>query len=768
MLVQKRTEFDQMLASIQASNVLTFDTEATGLNLRHGDDVVGIALHTDSDDKTWYVPIAHGHKRGWTMPQKPVGKLRKDGSLSKAKLTTPYRAQLGAWAYGHHIQPEVQASNIPLEWLDDLRQAWRIPRTHVAHNAPFDLTAMVERLGFDLPRDLQDTMSMLSVVNPDWTGNAREGSAPFFTMPDTGQKERGSRGLKWQARLWGLERATDGIDSLELGLQALERRIAELTAPDGGGVLRLKTTEAAASYLWMMHPADVARYASDDTRLTHALWLKIRARIEREGGSHLSDLYNRVTLAVWQMERNGFRFDAERAAEMMAVGQATQGELQVQVKSLTGGMVENPNSTPQVAAYLSAVGVKTETTGKAELGRIRDVPAITPILEYRSLDTILNTYIIKWLQHSDTGHVHPSLNVGGTSTGRLSSSSSLFGNLQNVPRVSAKSKVAPKCLLFPPRGMILVEIDYAALEMRIAAWVAETLVGRGENLTLTQLIEDGADMHAHTMRVSGIYDMLLSGRTEAQWLAENGYDLEKVGDPVAYFTDKIARYKAKTTNFAAVYGAGVSGIMRAVGCSEQEARVLLAGYHKAYPAVSAAMKFFEELALKPRPLYSGGEMANYVRYPLRGIDLVRKYHYYPAVIEGKDGQRWSPRSKAARGAFNSVVQGTGGLIMLRAITRIMEEIGFADFKVLQNLQREYDTTTGKIVPLVTVHDSFVFALRPQDLYLVPRVCEIMADYDIRPKLDIDVSASDVDGSWGETRKVRDMDAWVNSGGTAGF
>lgn len=745
MLIQTRSDFDRLLASVRASDILVFDVEATGLALRHGDTVVGLALYTSIDDAVWYVPLAHGCQ---DVPVLPVETTTKTGK--PRKLTQKAQRQLAMNAYAQDVQPAVRAANVPRAWLAELAEAWARPAVHIAHNAQFDLTAVVEQLDLPLPSRVEDTMAMLSAINPDWRGSPKDGYAAMFRMPDTGQMEAGSRSLKWQARLWALPTAGEGEASLRDAVARLADRLAV-----GGGVL---TYSAPQEVLWMLDPADAALYATEDVRLTYQLWRKINARADERGVAHLCDLYNEVTVCCWLMQHEGFRFDRAEALRQRASIEAERGALAEKIATATGGLITNPASPAQVAAYLAAISVQTASgkTDKASLSRMDGVPVTHDILRYRSLGVLLNTFIEKWLSVAYDDRIRPEYNVGGTSTGRLTSGSEQYGNLQNVPRDEARD-ANPKRLLCAPEGLLLVEIDYSTLEMRIAAWVAETLLGQGRDLTLTHIIEADEDMHLHTMHVSGIADLLLQGRTPEQYLRAEGYDLDKLDTtPEKYFIKKVARAKAKTTNFAAAYGAGVAGIRRAVGCSEDEAFVLLEGYRKAYPALVKAMSQLERGALAVRPIGSDAAYAQYIRYPLRGLDLVRYYDVYPTHAASRDGGTWNPQEKAARGAFNSVIQGTGGLMMLKAIVRVRQEIGFA-----RRTADGYDTSAGVIVPLGTVHDSFVFAVRPEDAGVVQRVCDILTDYDIRPRLAVEVSVTPtLGGSWGSVEKVEDVAAWA--------
>jgi DNA polymerase I-like protein with 3'-5' exonuclease and polymerase domains len=758
MLIRNRSDFDKMLNSIQHSGVIVYDTEGEGVNLRHGDKTIGLSVYIPSTDQSFYFAWGHGLKEVDRDPDQ-----YKRWSYDK-KRARAYQV------YFDKFQSETLKENAPIEWLDELKQVWTPDKLYIGHNLQYDLTAL-HLLGFPTPNRIADTLAMLSVVNPDWLGKPSEGLRPRFLMPDTDEYEYGSRGLKWQSRLWGLADAKAGIESLDDAAVKLFKKLSDV---DGNAVIKGSGEDASQKYLWMLKPSDVAKYAEDDTRLTYALYQKLLKWSEKWNDSHLFDLYNASILNVWTMNLHGFRFDSKTAEKAVQEEAIEQERLVKEIERLSGGVITSPNSSQQIIKYLSMVGVKVDKANKDTLANVK-LPIVNLIQSVKRSKKVTGTYIETWLQNHVNGYVHPEINVGAAGTGRSTSSSEMFGNFQNIPRVSTQDKYSPKGLLYPPEGHILIDIDYQALEMRLVAWVAEWIIGKGKDTTLTRMIEEGTDMHGYTLEVSGVYNLLLNGRTESKYLRDNGYSADSVLNTYRsekgqegtqeeadkwYYRSKIARYYAKTTNFAAVYGAGVRGIMKAVKCSEDEARVLLNGYHKAYPAVKPALDFMQSVAVTPRKLPNSNEMGLYIHYPIQEIGLYRKYNWYDT--EKHNGYS-SDLERAARGALNSVVQGTGGLMMFNSINRIKERFGFTT-KTNQGI----DYSSGLVTPHITVHDSAVISLRPCDLHIVPEIVKLMCDYPTRPVIKAEVAAAPLNGSWGEVQNVKNLDKWIKSGGSKGF
>lgn len=740
MLITCRSEFNEMVNAVSHSKVIAVDSETNGVSLRHGDYVVGISVYTDFNDKTYYLPIAHGEGR---ISDKPYTEFKRwDNSKKRA---------YAEHVYNTHLRAQVQRANMPRAWVDELIAVWLKPETHVFHNATFDLTAL-GNLGFPMPPNLEDTMIMLSVINSDWSGDVATGTVPRYLMPDTGKYEAGNRRLKWQARLFGLADAKAGIDELSENVLKLNGRLNALgTEFLGKADLGMTKDHPAVAFIWMLEPREVSLYAEDDTRLTYLLWQRINEHLKKWDDVALAAKYNKfMSRVAYTMEHHGFKLDTARVDSMLAASKVELERLEGEIAIATHSIVHNPSSPAQVKAYLNAIGLDIESTAKAELAKISGVPALDSITFYRKMVT-LGTVIEKWRTNAVHDFIHPELRVAAASTGRSTSGSEMFGNLQNVARVDEKDVIQPKrTLLSPAPNTLLFDVDYAALEIRIGAWVAETLIGEGRDLTLTKLVEADEDMHLYTMEVSGIYDIILKGLSPSDWLRKNGYNVDAIDDPKKYFIKYIARYKAKTTNFACMYGAGVRGIVKAVGCTVEEAEVLLKGFHRAYPAIPRAMEYLQKLALKPRKFSEfHDELSLYIKYPVKGLELKRKYSYYPSVAYNASGGSWNPQASAARGAFNSVVQGSGGLIMFNSILNFHEEFGVASYE-WQGNERVYDYSSGLVVPCASVHDSVIFALRPQDApKVIPRMREILTDYEVRPRLDVGVDYAEVGKSWGE-------------------
>lgn len=138
---------------------------------------------------------------------------------------------------------------------------------------------------------------------------------------------------------------------------------------------------------------------------------------------------------------------------------------------------------------------KTKTpTGVGELKQLvarflreerhQEARFLSSMLAWRLDDKQLSTYVDGWLEAmGPDNRIHPSFNLGGTVTGRLSSD---HPNMQAVPKYG--SMVPVRKQVRAPAGWQLLEADYSQLELRTAAMMSG-------DPDLRQVYIDGRDLH---------------------------------------------------------------------------------------------------------------------------------------------------------------------------------------------------------------------------------------------------------------------------------
>jgi DNA polymerase I-like protein with 3'-5' exonuclease and polymerase domains len=178
----------------------------------------------------------------------------------------------------------------------------------------------------------------------------------------------------------------------------------------------------------------VVPYAIKDAEFTLRLYTLLRPRVERF--SDLWSLYQqemRLTRGFTRMESKGLGVNSEYVQKKIKEYSRRVLEIEARVESIVGKPVRsgkmtekekklyfNPNSPDQIASYLQRAGFSPESTDEAALSEI-DHPFARAVLDLRSDNKILNTYLRGIRKGVVDGVFHPSIRQHGTVTGRTSS-----------------------------------------------------------------------------------------------------------------------------------------------------------------------------------------------------------------------------------------------------------------------------------------------------------------------------------------------------------
>lgn len=316
-----------------------------------------------------------------------------------------------------------------------------------------------------------------------------------------------------------------------------------------------------------------------------------------------------VRSAIVRMELNGFPVDRDEIARRVISNQTEQDNLLRQLQASAGYPI-NPNSPQQIAAWL-----RTDDARRSTL-ELLDEPNAKLVVDYKFVSKANGTFYIPYLEWSaGDGRLHPSLNVMGTVTGRLSSNNP---NLQQVPRKSVRYNVK-ECLV-APEGYTLVQADYKQLELRLACYFAR-------EQKMTRMFLDGTDMHQFTADMLG-----------------------------------ITRQAGKTANFGLLYGMGPKKAMSMFNVDEQEAKHIVYGWHELYPEFkSAAASVMTTAMLRRNPDMTPNEDSGYqfIRLMDGRVRHYTRYETKDGIVEPDYFSSW-----------NTLVQGTGAIIARRGIQRL--------------------------------------------------------------------------------------------------
>ncbi|MDD3861189.1 MAG: DNA polymerase I, partial [Bacteroidales bacterium] len=187
----------------------------------------------------------------------------------------------------------------------------------------------------------------------------------------------------------------------------------------------------------------IVDYSCEDADITLRLKNIFTPELKKSGLEHLFyEIEMPLVNVLIEMERAGVSIDSETINKYSI--SLNEELLQIEEKIFTqAGEKFNIASPKQLGIILfeklkiinnpKKTKTKQYSTGEEELVKLTDKhPIINEILEYRSVNKLLNTYVdvLPSLVNSKTGKIHTSYNQAVTSTGRLSSNNP---NLQNIP-----------------------------------------------------------------------------------------------------------------------------------------------------------------------------------------------------------------------------------------------------------------------------------------------------------------------------------------------
>jgi DNA polymerase-1 len=310
-------------------------------------------------------------------------------------------------------------------------------------------------------------------------------------------------------------------------------------------------------------PLDVAaRYCCDDSQTV----LRLREALATELEDHrLLPLLETVELplvpVLVDMEWAGVPVDRARLGELSRAFAVELGDLERRLYAAAGTEF-NLNSTPQLRTILFTklqlpVLKKTKTGPSTDVDVLEQLAAMgheVPrlLIEYRELSKLKSTYVdaLPGYIHPETGRIHTSFNQVGAATGRLSSAEP---NLQNIPVRTERGESIRRAFIAPPGARLLVA-DYSQIELRLLAHFSG-------DPAFVQAFEKGGDIHRQTAAV-------IFGVRQDQVTAE-------------------MRARAKTINFATIYGQGPFALARQLGIGQDEAKAFIRQYFERFAGVRA-------------------------------------------------------------------------------------------------------------------------------------------------------------------------------------
>ncbi|HTT67224.1 MAG TPA: DNA polymerase I [Gemmatimonadales bacterium] len=294
--------------------------------------------------------------------------------------------------------------------------------------------------------------------------------------------------------------------------------------------------------------------------------LRLRERFAPTLADHgLERLFREVEVpligVLADMEWEGIAIDREHFARLAREMRIELGAIEHRICE-EAGVTFNLNSTPQLRHVLFEklqlpVLKKGKTGASTDAEVLEDLAAsghAVPrlLLEYREISKLLTTYldVLPGEVNPATGRIHTSFNQNGAATGRLSSSDP---NLQNIPVRSPRGEAIRRGFV-PGPGHRFIVADYSQIELRLLAHLS------GDQ-AFVDAFRAGGDIHRQTAA-------LIFGVA-----------------PDAVTPDMRAR--AKTINFATIYGQGPHALARQLNIEYDDARRFIDDYFTRFAGVRA-------------------------------------------------------------------------------------------------------------------------------------------------------------------------------------
>ncbi len=311
-------------------------------------------------------------------------------------------------------------------------------------------------------------------------------------------------------------------------------------------------------------------YAAEDADVTLRLYRVLKPRLAEEGGTRVYERVDRPLIpVVARMEREGIRVDRARLARLSEEFAKEIARLEGEIHAVAGQefMVGSPKQLGEI--LFEKLGYKGGKKGKSgqystdvsvlEKLAGEGAPIARLVLEWRQLAKLKSTYTdaLQEAINPDTGRVHTSYSLVGAQTGRLSSTDP---NLQNIPIRTAIGRQIREAFV-PEPGNVLLAADYSQIELRLAAHMA------GVD-TLKEAFANAEDIHA---------------RTAAEMFGEVTRD---------------TRARAKTINFAILYGISRWGLAARLEVAPDEAQAMIDTYFQRFPGIQRYIT--ETVAIRKR------------------------------------------------------------------------------------------------------------------------------------------------------------------------
>lgn len=417
-------------------------------------------------------------------------------------------------------------------------------------------------------------------------------------------------------------------------------------------------------------------YAAEDADVTFRLWTRLKPRLAHEAATRVYERVDRPLIPVVAgMERAGIKVDRHKLAQLSSQFTQEMARLEEEIYAEAGHPFTIGSPQQLGVVLFDEKGLKGGKKGKSG-AYSTDVTVLEKlaaegnaicrlVLDWRQVAKLKSTYTeaLQAQINPVTGRVHTSYSLTGAQTGRLSSTDP---NLQNIPIRTETGRQIRDAFVAEP-GHVILAADYSQIELRLAAHMADVPA-------LKEAFAAGEDVHARTA-------------------------MELFGE-----VNRDTRGRAKTINFAILYGISRWGLASRLEIDADSAQAMIARYFERFPGISAYIN----------------ETTEHARSKGFTETLFGRKTWFPQITNSIQ----HIRQGAERAAINAPIQGTSADIIKRAMVRMgpaLAEAGLPDVKML-----------------LQVHDELVFELPEGDVEAAKPVIERVMAHAAEPIVHLSV------------------------------
>lgn len=546
----------------------------------------------------------------------------------------------------------------------------------------------IEKIAHNLKFEDAWSRQIFKVVPQGWISDT-------MTSQHILDDRRGTTGLKTQA-------------FLRWGIKDYEKEVSKYMSTESNGL----------NTIGQMPIHDVCTYNGIDALLTFKLYEEQQNVFQRmDGLSKANDFFLKGILAFCDIEEAGIGVDStyyEKEEKRLTIELniltdiLSKGEEAKKFQKITGRELSLTSSKDLRELFYKILGLSSPKTTDSGVESV-DFEALQQInsafvvnlLKMRKILKIRDTYLAQFKREQTNGRIHPSFSLHVAESFR---SSSHNPNFQNIPVRDEDARKTIRRGVIPSPGYKLMEVDYSAIEVRIAACYTH------DPKLISYIHDPKTDMH----RDQACEIFLLKKdqvNKDIRFYAKNGFVF-----PQFYGST----YKVCSANLWEV----AKDLKTA-----QEVPLL---EHLKKQRIKNYYNFVDHVQIVERDFWR--KFSVFKEWQEKAINFYYKKGYIETIFGHRRGGFLSRNQ-----IINTPIQGTAFHCLLWSLIQV------------NNLKKAEGWKTRLIGQ---IHDSLVIDLHPEEQdYVIPIIRRIMCE-DLRKAvpeiivpLEVEVDITEINGSW---------------------